>query len=60
MRISFVIGGFVIVGLIILTVRFWPGEQAAETFVEPAPAPVNAPAIEESAQRREALSLIHI
>lgn len=56
MRISFVIGGFVIVGLIILTVRFWPVQQAAETFVEPAPAPVKAPAIEESAQRREALA----
>ena len=56
MRLSFLIGGFVVAVLIILTVRFWPGEQAAETSAEPAPAPVEAPVVEEIVQRREAVA----
>lgn len=55
MRLSFLIGGIVVAALIILAVRFWPGEQAAEISVEPAPAPVEAPVVEEITQNREAV-----
>jgi len=56
MRLSFLVGSIVVAALIILTILFWPGEQPDEISVEPAPAPVEAPVIDEITPDQEAIA----